>query len=344
MPAVFRKPPVGRVSLRYPLPNMDELRERVRGSNWFTKLYLKNGYHLVRIKQGDEWKTAFRCRYGLYEYTVMPFGLVNAPATFQAMINHVFRDMLDQGTVAFMDDIIIHAPDRPTLDDLTHEVLRRLKENGLCIAPDKCVRAQRQVEPLGYIISGDGVEMTDDKVATLKQIKPVKTVKDIQRFIGPANFYQRFIKNYSKICLPMANTTSIKSLNWVVTPDVLEAQRKLVNAFMSALVLKHFDSEIQAIVETDASDFALGAILSQKHNRLHPIAFHSRKFTPAELNYDVCDKELLAIVDCFKRWRLFGASRGPRPSADGPGHPWMAWCPRLAWQQRAIRGWPGLPH
>ena len=94
---------------RYPLPNMDELRERVRGKKWFTKLDLKNGYHLIRMKAGDEWKTAFRCRYGLFEYTVMPFGLMNAPATFQKMINSIFNDMLDQGMLAFLDDITIYA-------------------------------------------------------------------------------------------------------------------------------------------------------------------------------------------------------------------------------------------
>ena len=146
---------------------MDELRVRVRGSNWFTKIDLKNGYHLIRIKQGDEWKTAFRCRYGLYEYTVMPFGLVNAPATFQAMINHIFRDMLDQGTLAFMDDIIFHAVEKARHDEIGLEVLRRLKENGLCIAPDKCEWAKQEVEFLGYIISGSGVRMTDDKIATV---------------------------------------------------------------------------------------------------------------------------------------------------------------------------------
>ena len=92
---------------RYPLPNMDELKERVGGAKWFNKIELKNGYHLIRIKEGDEWKTAFRCRYGLFEYTVMPFGLVNAPATFQGMINNIFRDMIDQGMLAFMDDLIM---------------------------------------------------------------------------------------------------------------------------------------------------------------------------------------------------------------------------------------------
>ena len=111
---------------RYPLPNMDELKERVRGVKYFNRIDLKNGYHLIRIKEGDEWKTAFRCRYGLLEYTVMPFGLSNAPATFLDMINHIFRDTLDQGMLAFMDDIIIWSQTLEGLHDAIQEVLRRL--------------------------------------------------------------------------------------------------------------------------------------------------------------------------------------------------------------------------
>ena len=108
---------------RYPLLNMDELKERVRGAKWFKKIILKNSYHLIRIKEGDEWKTAFRCRYGLFEYTVMSFSLVNAPATFQGMINNIFRDILNQGMSAFMDDLIMWSDTRLGLDEITREVL-----------------------------------------------------------------------------------------------------------------------------------------------------------------------------------------------------------------------------
>ena len=296
---------------RYPLPNMDELRERVRGSKWFTKIDLKNGYHLIRIKAGDEWKTAFRCRYGLYEYTVMPFGLVNAPATFQAMMNTIFRDMLDEGTLAFMDDIMVHAAERQQHDEILLEVLRRLKDNNLCIAPDKCEWAVHEVEFLGYIISGEGLRMTDEKVQTIKDIAPLASQKAVQHFLGFAGFYRRFIKGYSKICLPLTNSTALKPAEWKATPQILLAQKTLIEAFTSAPVLKHFDPETPAIVETDASDYALGGILSQHYSNsdarklLHPVAFHSRKFTRSEINYDTCDKELLAIVDCFKRWRRY---------------------------------------
>ena len=151
----------------YPLTNMDELKDRVRGSKYFLKIDLKNGYHLVRIKEGDEWKTAFRCRYGLFEYTVIPFGLINAPATFQAIINHIFRDMLDQGTVAFMDDISVHYATLDGHDMILREVLTRLRDNALCIAPEKCVWAQDSIEFLGYIVSGDAVQITDEYVRSV---------------------------------------------------------------------------------------------------------------------------------------------------------------------------------
>ena len=247
---------------RYPLPNMDELKERVRGAKWFNKIDLRNGYHLIRIKEGDEWKTAFRCRYGLFEYTVMPFGLVNAPATFQGMINNIFRDMLDHGMSAFMDDLIMWSDTRLGLDDITREVLRCLRDNRLCIAPDKCEWAQHQIEFLGYMVSGEGVEMTDEKVDTIKKIEPVKSLQDVQHFLGFANFYRRFIKDYSKIILPMTNSTSLSGNDLQPTPEIEKAQKQLVPAFTTAPVLRHFDPETPAIVETDASDFALGGILS----------------------------------------------------------------------------------
>ena len=146
--------------------------------------------------------------------------------------------------------------------------------------------------------------MTDEIVETLKKIEPVGSLKDVQHFLGCANFYRRFIREYSKITLPMTNSTSLAKQDRQSTPEIQQAQTQLVQAFTTAPVLRHFDPEEPAIVETNACDFALGGILSQKHNgRLHPIAFHSRKFTEAEINYNTVDKELLAIVDCFKRWR-----------------------------------------
>ena len=146
---------------------MDELRERVRGKKWFTKLDLKNGYHLIRMKTGDEWKTAFRCRYGLFEYTVMPFGLMNAPATFQKMINSIFNDMLDQGMLAFLDDITINAETIEELDKLTIKILKRRRDNVLCIAPDKCEWQKQEIEFLCYtLLAGRRYALTPGVLST----------------------------------------------------------------------------------------------------------------------------------------------------------------------------------
>ena len=205
---------------------------------------------------------------------------------------------------AYMDDLIMWSDTRSGLDDVTCEVLRHLRDNRLRIAPNKCDWAQYQIEFLRYMVSGDGVEMTDENMETLKKIEPVNSLKNVQHFLGVANIYRRFIKDYSKMILPMTNSTSLNANNWETSPEIEQVQKQLVTVFTTAPVLRYFDPEIPAIVETDASDFALGGILAQHHKgRLHPITFHSRKFNEAEINHDMANKELQAIVDCFKRWR-----------------------------------------
>jgi len=158
---------------RYPLPLMQELQDRVQGAQWFTKMDLKNGFNLIRIRAGDEWKTAFRMCYGLFEFQVMPFGLTNAPSTFQDMMNHVLSDLLDVGVLAYMDDILVYGVSEEEHDERVKEVLKRLTTNGLAVSPEKCVWKAQEVEFLGYIIGKEGVKMSKDKVdAVLKWKKP----------------------------------------------------------------------------------------------------------------------------------------------------------------------------
>ena len=290
---------------RYPLPLMNELRDRVQGSKIFSKIDLKSGYNLVRIKEGDEWKTAFRTRYGHYEYLVMPFGLANAPATFQAMINEVLRGLIDHGVVVYLDDILIYSPTDEEHTHIVTDVLQRLQQNGLAIAPEKCEWHVPKVEFLGYIISSDGVSMAEDKVKTLLEWNPPTNVTAVQSFLGFANFYHRFIEGFSKVCKPLTDLTK-KGLRWQWTEDAQKAFDELKRRFTSAPILRHFDPSLPTVMETDASDFAIGAVLSQQvDNRLHPIAFHSRKMDKAEINYEIHDKEMLAIVSGFKEWRRY---------------------------------------
>jgi len=293
---------------RYPLPLMQELQDRVQGAQWFTKLDLKNGFNLIRIRQGDEWKTAFRTRYGLFEFNVMPFGLTNAPSTFQDMMNHVLSDVLDMGVLAYMDDILIYAKTEEEHDRLVQEVLRRLQENGLAVSLEKCVWKAQEVEFLGYMIGRDGIKMSNEKVEAVLSWKTPNSLTEVQSFLGFANFYRRFIQGYSRVARPLTELTKKgDGREWSWTPEAEEAFQELKRRFTTAPILAHFDATKPVIIESDASDFALGAILSQRdaENRLHPVVFHSRKFTPAEINYEIHDKELLAIVDAFKHWRRY---------------------------------------
>ena len=291
---------------KYPLPLMNELRDRLGKATVFTKLDLNNGYYLVRMAPGEEWKTAFKSRYGLYEYTVIPFGLSNAPSTFQSMINHVFRDMLDAGVIAYMDDILIYSETIEEHVSLVRQVMERLRKAGLCVSIKKSCFHQREVEFLGYKISDKGISMTSKKVEDIQAWNTPQSVKDVQSFMGFANFYRRFIEEFSKIAKPLTDLTK-KSVKWNWTAACNAAFEHLKERFTTGPILTHFDETRLTKLETDASDFALGAILSQlcEDDRWHPVAFHSRKFSDAEINYDVHDKEMSAIVAAFKEWHHF---------------------------------------
>ena len=175
---------------RYPLPLMQELQDRVRGAQWFTKMDLKNGFNLIRIREGDKWKTAFRTGYRPFEFQVMPFGLTNAPSTFQDMMNRVLSDLLDVGLLAYMDDILVYGVTEEEHDERVREVLKRLTTNGLAVSPEKCVWKAQEVEFLGYIIGRKGVKMSNDKVDAVLKWKTPESLKEVQSFLGFANFYR----------------------------------------------------------------------------------------------------------------------------------------------------------
>jgi len=265
---------------RYPLLLMQELQDRVQGAQWFTKLDLKNGFNLIRIREGDEWKTAFWTRYGLFEFNVMPFGLTNAPSTFQDMMNHVLSDILDVGVLAHMDDILVYGKTEEKHDRLVKEVLGRLQENGLAVSPEKCVWKVPEVEFLGYIIGRNGIKMSEGKVRVVLSWETPKSLTEVQSFLGFANFYRRFIQDYSRIARPLTKLTKKETGHeWKWNPEAERAFQELKKQFTTAPILAHFDATRPVIIESDTSDFAIGAILSQRdtENRLHPVAFHSRK-------------------------------------------------------------------
>jgi len=291
---------------RYPLPLIPDLLDRLRSARVFTKLDLRGAYNLVRIADGDEWKTAFRTRYGSYEFQVMHYGLTNAPASFQRFMNDVFKDLLDVCVVVYLDDILIYS-DNPD-EHLPHvrEVLRRLRAHNLYAKIEKCAFGVDTTDFLGFVVGPEGLRMDDSKIQVIRDWPTPRKVKDVQSFLGFANFYRRFIFSYSDIVIPLTRLTR-KDARWVWSPLCEDAFQLLKVAFTSAPILHHFDPSLPPVVETDASDYAIAGIFSVRTDdgEIHPVAFYSRTLSGAELNYDTHDKELLAVFEAFKTWRHY---------------------------------------
>jgi hypothetical protein len=296
---------------RYPLPLLSDLLDAPSKARVFTKIDLRHAYHLVRIADGEEWKTTFRTRYGSFEWLVMPFGLTNAPAAFQRFMNDIFSDLLDVCVIIYLDDILIYSEDISQHKAHVKEVLRRLRKNGLYAAPPKCEFHKDSVEYLGFILSTDGLKMAEDKVKTILDWPEPRKVKDVQSFLGFCNFYRRFIYGYSDIVIPLTRLTR-KNFPWNFDEKCRTAFETLKRQFTQAPVLTKWVPDSELILETDASDYALAAIISRRtpDGEIHPIAFHSRSFHSAELNYDTHDKELLAIFEAFKHWRQYFEGSG----------------------------------
>lgn len=301
---------------RYPLPLIPEIIDRLANAKIYTKLDLRDAYHRIRIEEGDRWKTAFRTRYGHYEYLVMPFGLTNAPASFQAYINEALKGLLDIICIAFMDDILIFSNTVEEHETHVRQVLERLKKYKLHIKLSKCQFSTTQVDFLGYRIGVAGVEMDPSKVSAIVDWERPKSFREIQVFLGFANFYRGFVYRYSAVVAPITDLlTGMKAgkktgpFEW--TQEAEHAFRTLKECFTTAPMLTHFSFERQTRIEVDASGRAIGGVLTQAYRQpsgrilWKPVAFFSRKLSPAERNYSTGDSEMLAIVHAFKVWRHY---------------------------------------
>jgi len=305
---------------RYPLPLLDETIERLAGAVVFTQLDVRDAYYRIRIARGDEWKTAFRTRYGLYEYVVMPFGLTNAPATFQAYINKTLMGFLDVFVVVYLDDIVVYSRDETKHVEQVRQVLANLREAGLYLKLSKCFFHVREINFLGFMISSEGVSMEVSRVETiLSWPKPTNRV-EIQAFLGFVNFYRRFIIFFAKLAVGLTDMLrkpkiskedDEKSISLAKGDFLTIAGEKsfceLRDAFANAVLLYHWNPEYRSRLETDSSGYALCGVMSQ----FHPmkgwilVAFYSRKMSKHERNYGIHDMELLAIVESFREWRHF---------------------------------------
>lgn len=302
----YRKLNAITVKNRYPLPLIGELLDQLRQAKVYSKIDLRGAYHLLRIAEGEEWKTAFRTKYGSFEYRVMPFGLTNAPASFQHLMNHIFRDMLDISVIVYLDDILIFSQSEEEHKGHVREVLRRLREFQLYAKPEKCEFHTNRVEFLGFIVTPNGIEMDPGKVEAITKWPKPNNLKELQSYLGFINFYRRFIEGFSRAARPLHDLTR-KDAEFEWTESCQEAFDTLKEKVTTAPVLRHFDPEHETMVETDASDYAMGAVLSQRGpgEEWRPVAYLSRGMTPAELNYPIHDKEFLAIYWSFSEWRHY---------------------------------------
>ncbi|KAI7799341.1 Pol polyprotein, partial [Triplophysa rosa] len=306
------------VKNKYPLPLMSTAFELLQGAQVFTKLDLRNAYHLVRIREGDEWKTAFNTPSGHYEYLVLPFGLTNAPAVFQGLINAVLGDMINRFVFVYLDDILIFSPSLQEHTRHVREVLQRLLENQLFVKAEKCEFHAVTVSFLGHIISPRGINPDPAKIRAVAEWPVPDSRKALQRFLGFANFYRRFIRGFGQIAVPLTALTSTKvSFRWNSQAQV--AFDDLKSRFVSAPVLCFPEPEQQFIVEVDASDVGVGAVLSQRSThdgKVHPCAFYSHRLNPAERNYDIGNRELLAVRLALGEWRHW---------LEGSAQPFLVW-------------------
>jgi hypothetical protein len=313
---------------RTPLPLISETLDRLRRSKVFTKFDLKDAYHRIRIRSGDEWKTAFRTRYGHFEYLVMPFGLSNAPATFQAYINQALIGLVDVTCVIYLDDILIFSEDPTEHPEAVRQVLERLRTHRLYVNLKKCSFSANEVEFLGFIVGPKGVTMDPTRVSTVSEWPTPTSIKEIQVFLGFANFYRRFIEGYSRLAGPLTNLLKTAEPGkptgpFCVGPEALEAFAALKRRFTEAPMLRHYDPALPTQLQTDASGYAVSGILSQlfgtrSEARWHPIAFFSKKMTPVQLRYDTHDKELMAIVLAMEHWGQYlrGVTQSVRVRTD----------------------------
>jgi len=286
---------------KYPLPRIDDLFDQLSGAKVFSKIDLRTRYHQLKIKKEDIPKTAFTTRYGLYEYTVMSFGLTNAPAFFMHMMNKVFMDFLDKFVVVFIDDILIYSKSKEEHKDHLRAVLQRLHDHQLYAKFGKCEFWLKQVGFLRHVLSAEGIAMDPSKVKDVLDWAAPTTVSEIQSFHGLAGYYRRFIEGFSKIAKPMTELLKKdKKFEWI--EDCERSFSELKTRLTSAPVLTLPDIYRSFDVYCDASRKGLGCVLMQDGK---VVAYASRELRPHEGNYPTHDLELAAVVHAMKIWRHY---------------------------------------
>ena len=286
---------------KYPLPHIDELLTQLNGATVFSKIDLRSGYHQIRIKEEDIPKTAFRTRYGHYEFTVLAFGLTNAPATFMCLMNDVFREYLDDFILVFLDDIFVYSKNGEQHEQHLRKTLEKLQEHKLYGKKSKCFFAKDKLVYLGRVISKDGIHIDPDKARLILEWPTPKNVREVRGFIGLAQYERKHIKDFSKIASPLTDLTKLDK-QFVWTEKCQQAFDTIKDKVAENCILKIPEMGKPFVVTCDASGTQLGCVLSQDGR---VVEYESRKLRKHEENYPTHDLELAAVVHALKHWRHF---------------------------------------
>jgi len=289
------------IRYRHPIPRLDDMLDELCGAIIFTKIDLRSGYHQIRMKLGDEWKTAFKTKFGLYEWLVMPFGLTNAPSTFMRLMNEVLRAFIGRFVVVYFDDILIYSKSLDEHMDHLRAVFNALRDARLFGNLDKCTFCTDRVSFLGYVVTPQGIEVDETKIEAIKSWPVPQTVTQVRSFLGLAGFYRRFVKDFSTIAAPLHELTKKGVVfRWGKAHEESFCTLKDKLTHAPLLQLPNFGKTFE--LECDASGVGIGGVLMQEGK---PIAYFSEKLHGPVLNYSTYDKELYALVRSLETWRHY---------------------------------------
>src|SRR3954466_2848521 len=289
------------IRYRHPIPRLDDMLDELSGSTMFSKVDLRSGYHQIRMKLGDEWKTAFKTKFGLYEWLVMPFGLTNAPSTFMRLMNEVLRAFIGRFVVVYFDDILIYSKSLEEHLDHLRAVFIALRNARLFGNLGKCTFCTDRVSFLGYVVTPQGIEVDKAKIEAIESWLQPKTVTQVRSFLGLAGFYRCFVRDFSTIAAPL-NELTCKDVPFTWGTAQEEAFAVLKDKLTHAPLLQLPDFNKTFELECDASGIGLGGVLFQDAK---PVAYFSEKLSGPSLNYSTYDKELYALVRTLETWQHY---------------------------------------
>ena len=289
------------VKNKYPLPRIEDLFDQLKGAGVFSKIDLRSGYYQLRVKEGDVPKTAFRTRYGHYEFLVMPFGLTNAQAAFMDLMNRVFRPYVDQFFVVFIDDILVYSKDAQEHEQHLRIVLETLREKKLYAKLSKCDFWLKEVSFLGHIVSAEGIRVDPAKIEAVVNWKSPQNVTEVRSFLGLAGYYRRFVRGFSVIASPLTKLLR-KGIKFEWTDKCQNSFEQLKGMLVEAPVLTQPTPGKEYTLYSDASCIGLGCVLMRDGK---VVAYASRQLKPHEQNYPTHDLELAAVVFALKIWRHY---------------------------------------